>query len=304
MSRVICEREDLEAVADNIRSMTGTTEKMTLAAMATASGNGTTTGGGANIDVVAEVGQTFRVKEVDANGKVTAVEAADYQEKICETKMAFIVPEQECILDEDMGLFMAQGNATLTEGKTYNVTYNGTSYTCEAVVQAGEGGQVMALGNVEAMVGTGDNGMPFVIIDASSAGMTGVFAVAPFDGAESVTLSIEGEVVEPIPVHYVTNALPFYIELAGLGTDENPFVCNKTAEDVANALNSERLIIVSQKYYLEKGIINRLYHLIYFETSEEFGIFMKFATAENIYGNQILRLQSQEDGSISVSFEI
>ena len=56
-----------------------TREEIFLSKIKGGNGGSGGTGGGASIDVTAKVGQTIVVKEVDANGKPTAWESAEYQ---------------------------------------------------------------------------------------------------------------------------------------------------------------------------------------------------------------------------------
>lgn len=62
---------------------------------------------------------------------------------------------------------------TLTPGKTYTVIYNGTEYVTECVSGNFNGLTVPAIGNVEVYLGTGNNGLPFIITSADALGGSG-----------------------------------------------------------------------------------------------------------------------------------
>lgn len=107
-----------------------------------------------------------------------------------------ILPPTELFHEDDMFGVMA-----LIEGvekdKTYTVNYNGVDYESTAQLMEGDGTTVTVLGNIGAVLGSGDNGQPFILIILppemfAEAGIGGMFM--PLDGATSVTLSIKSEV--------------------------------------------------------------------------------------------------------------
>lgn len=202
-------------------------------------------GGNANIDVTAEVGQTIIVKEVDANGKPTKWESADYQERICWTDETVILPETtEEAVDDGEGLMVATlPEFTLVGRKKYLVNYNGTEYECEcAELDMGDGTFVYVLGNMSAVDETFfPTGEPFVINTLPSEGL---YMLLPLDGATTVTVSIIGDEVDPIPQKYVTNAFPYYIDITGTGTTDDPYVCANTVAEVVSAYSAGRLLTV------------------------------------------------------------
>lgn len=177
--------------------------------------NGGGGGGNANIDVTAQVGQTIIVKEVDENGKPTEWEAVDYQPRTHWSEEGVLCEGTH--EPSDSGEFVLDSTPDLTVGKTYKIVWNGVEYSCVAVDTTDTLGGV-ALGNVDALLGSGDTGEPFVI-----AVVEGVCAGAPLDGSTSVTLSIIGEKIIPIPVEYLTNVNPYYVRVVdGLATFETP----------------------------------------------------------------------------------
>lgn len=107
-----------------------------------------------------------------------------------------ILPPTELFHEDDMFGVMA-----LIEGvekdKTYTVNYNGVDYESTAQLMEGDGTTVTVLGNIGAVLGSGDNGQPFILMILppemfAQMGVGGMFM--PLDGATSVTLSIKSEV--------------------------------------------------------------------------------------------------------------
>ena len=158
--------------------------------------------GGTSIDVTAEVGQTIIVKEVDANGKPTKWESADYQPRT--HYMETVLPETEGVFEEEMGGYMLP-LCTLVAGKTYTVDYNGVEYDCTAFAIGEEG---VVLGNAGVMDETfAITGEPFICILYFDT----MLGAIPLDGAESVKISIKE--AKPIPQQYLANANPYYIDV-------------------------------------------------------------------------------------------
>jgi hypothetical protein len=179
-------------------------------------GGGTGGGsGGTSIDVTAEVGQTIVVKEIDANGKPTKWEAADYQPRThYEIENVTYLPETTITEFED-GIGQALGEQLIEEGETYTVTYNGTVYECKCEFSAEMGSVGLNIGAMSDGVGTGE---PFVILAMLMDGMS-VYAVVPVDGSEKVTVSITGNGVVKIPDKYLSDATKaYYIKIADDGS--------------------------------------------------------------------------------------
>lgn len=94
--------------------------------------------------------------------------------------------------------------------KTYTVTYNGADYECTAKTMTDSGISVQLLGNIEAMMGTGDNGMPFLAmcVPSESISQTGFACmIMVLDGATTVdiTIAFDGTIEElkKIPKKYL-----------------------------------------------------------------------------------------------------
>lgn len=170
--------------------------------------------GGTSIDVTAEVGQTIVVKEIDANGKPTKWESADYQPRTHwkEQGQEEIVPEFTFtpFLDESMGAYIHPlPRFELGEGKTYTVIYDGASYTCTAFAAVlGENLRAVAIGNT-ALAGGENTGEPFALgvfyNIADELVLKRNYMIACFDANEHAVKVIEDKIVpHKISEEYVT----------------------------------------------------------------------------------------------------
>jgi hypothetical protein len=199
------------------------------------------TGGGASIDVVAEVGQTIRVTEVDASGKPTKWESADYQ-----PRTHWIEYVETTLLDNYVGDASNVGNMLplyLVEGQSYHVIYNGDHYDCVARPFETEGQVLLLIGNA-ANFGLEDTGEPFVII-----GMPGVGAVVEslVDSEFTITLTTIAEVVYPIPEKYMPASVgayfPLYVQVVPNVDDPNILIAFISIQELEKALDSGRSIV-------------------------------------------------------------
>jgi hypothetical protein len=338
-------------------------------------GGGGSGGGGASIDVTAEVGQTIIVKEVDANGKPTKWESADYQPRTHYEKKVEILPETEGVFLEDMGGFFYQ-DLVFASNITYFITYNGTEYTCTAfeingmvavgnlgmmdetfpntgepfLVASGAelGGSIfmpldgaetvkaaiaeskpvkippkyiptledmrteevvlfnediyegyigdvdinltvgetykinlggaeyscvaldatsmgapggIVMGNIDLAMGTGDSGDPFVLSYFNRELNVQMVDGSSLDG-QMTKITIKGNVYTPIPKKYLANAFPYYIEVSGSGTTDDPYTCNETYDEITELFSSGKDIRIRRKMYNGDGSL--LGETIYF----------------------------------------
>lgn len=197
------------------------------------------------IDVTATVGQTIVVTEVDANGKPTKWEAADYQPRTHWSEVTEILPETAGVYSEDAGGFTIPF-VELTDGAEYKMVYNGVEYVSGCMDARQDGVGEILFGNIPRMLGTGDNGCPFMgamVIDGE-AGMGGV--VIPLDDAETVTLSITEIKYTPIHAMYLSNVRPYCTEVI---VDVDPsggeeFFSLDSVEKLENAYNLDRQIVI------------------------------------------------------------
>lgn len=165
--------------------------------------------GGGGVKVTAQVGQTIRVKAVDAKGIPTEWEAVDYQEKICGSEAGMVEVLPECTPTYTDEIFVLD-DISLVAGETYVVNWNGVEYTCVAQDLSAIAPGMVAIGNLAEFGGTG-NGEPFAILRENA------WIALPFDGATEVTLAIytEGETIQTIPPKYLPEGVP-YIEDGGM----------------------------------------------------------------------------------------
>lgn len=166
--------------------------------------------GGADIDVVASVGQTIVVEEVDADGKPTKWKAAEFQERThwTETVEAEVIPETNLSYDASGSCFVYPTVISVYGGETYRIVWNGVEYECVCQEVLGDGVTGFVLGNFGAMTGGDDTGEPFVILvppDEEGAAVN----VYSLDGSESVTISIIGktDIVHQIDRKYIVDNL-------------------------------------------------------------------------------------------------
>lgn len=123
-------------------------------------------------------------------------------------EMVTLFPESQ--LEGENGEFSVPGFIPVA-GNTYDVTYNGTAYSCTAVEITRDGISVVAIGNT-AMVGGEDTGEPFVIAYAAAAGGT---SCIPLDGSAKVTLEISSGSIYKIAPEYLPEGIG-YMEMVEL----------------------------------------------------------------------------------------
>ena len=185
---------------------------------------------GAQINVIAEVCQTIRIKAVDENGKPTEWEAVNYQEKICGQKIVDLFSETalERIEEDGETLFYCDRGSQLTSYETYTVNWNGALYSCAAIPLGG----LWLLGNTVIVEGE-DNGMPFTI------GVTPFETIAiPLESIETATLSITGPAVQHLDDRY----LPILVVKSA--SETLPGTANYTSTEVHDAAASGKPVFL------------------------------------------------------------
>ena len=199
------------------------------------------TGGNANIDVTAEVGQTIVVKEVDANGKPTAWESADYQERThWKTRdIVEIIPFTTITPEFNSGfqLNVAMTNPfELTEGDVYTVFFDGDGHNCTA--KAGSDPMpFIGIGNL-AFVGGEDTGEPFLVVNIPN-----VFSGVICADVNSHTVNVYGQEwnYHKIPEEYVPR-FDYIVRFLPHPTSDEWSV-DKEWDDIVAAIKADKNVI-------------------------------------------------------------
>lgn len=152
-----------------------------------------------------------------------------------------ILPETTVEIDPDSGEGYILDEFELVGGNTYTVMWNGMEYSCVAQPLVDDSGVYgAAVGDVGLVdVGEPVTGEPFVIISfigalAAEYGVYGV--VVALDGSESVTLSINGEVVHKLDAKYLPDTTFLYVSL-----DDDYLYKNKSFGDENNRVTNDYL---------------------------------------------------------------
>ena len=153
-----------------------------------------------------------------------------------------LFPETELTLDEDYGYVMPE--MVLVAGNTYEITYNGTKYTCKAVNVDG----IVAVGNYLLE----ESGEPFSVGYVDGFGCL----MEPLDEPETVTVKIEGEVVTKIDPKFYDSGV-FWVDVF---SDDDYRYTVITPNTLLTAVNSGRPVIARYHGYLD-GIGNMVENL-------------------------------------------
>ena len=200
--------------------------------------------GGANIDVVASVGQTIIVDEVDTNGQATKWRAADYQprthwvdyELVNLIPKTTFTPEMDTFFNAPMHYFDTP--VALEPNKEYDAGFDRLGYHLiarEAVIQ---NIPCVYIGNTILETGE-DNGIPFVYVVVPS--LNNQNAIVCFDTNEHwFLLQTDNEVIHQIPEKFITEK-EFKIELLP-NPDGDGYIASKTFEEIIEAYDSGKHI--------------------------------------------------------------
>ena len=217
------------------------------------------------VDVTTEVGQTIIVKEVDANGKPTKWESADYQPRTHWEEYAELSPSTTITPFYYEALGLPLGNMAdfdIVIGNKYKVTFDGVEYECEAFMASMAGMSAPAFGNT-LVAGGADTGYPFAIFKMDGDSWTTII----FFDMNPHTVKVEGNVVHKIPDKYVNVGLPFYVDLTvdwdGVNNGGfNSFVFDTTWDELFIAFKSGRemkLRVHTLKGGEEVGMVDVIY---------------------------------------------
>ena len=115
-------------------------------------------------------------------------EGVPYSEGV---QLVELLPETTMEINPDEGPGEFASVVPLAEGQSYTVKYNGVEYACVCTAVPEDGVTIYVLGNIGAMMGSGDTGEPFIFMSIPAEGQCGLYAL---DGSTSVTLSISSAV--------------------------------------------------------------------------------------------------------------
>jgi hypothetical protein len=201
-----------------------------------------TGGGSASIDVTAEVGQTIIVKEVDASGKPTKWESADYQPRTHWSEETVILPDTVVEVDHDAGVGLIPVDFTVEGGEKYTVKYNGVEYVVTAFEVEGQFflGNVGSLGEgFEGLPGTND---PFALMYGDMGDGTLVWVIVPLDGSATVTVAITETVIHALPTEYAPKLCIVDIDASAGTSSGNIHIAEFDTTEIVNAILNDRPI--------------------------------------------------------------
>jgi hypothetical protein len=144
---------------------------------------------------------------------------------------------------EEQSQMLVEGK-TIQPGATYKVTWDGVEYSCIAKSLSVGGMQFVCFGNVS-VFGEEDTGEPFACAYAPGQGAvitgTGILT-GEYTGKAEIFHIIEiAEVVTPVPAKFLTNAMPYYVDI--LYDGDSTYTCNESAVSFKEAFRSGRQII-------------------------------------------------------------
>lgn len=202
-------------------------------------------GGSASLDVTAQVGQTIIVKEVDADGKPTKWESADYQPRTHWSDIIEVLPKTTVGIDAEAGMGLISAEFTLEGGKAYTVNYNGVEYANCVCAEAE--GQFM-LGNIGAIDESFQTTeYPFLVVytligeDDGGSSIFG-WAILPFDGSATVTVAITETVIHVLPTEYAPKLCIVDIDASAGTSSGNIRIDEFDTTEIVNAILNDRPI--------------------------------------------------------------
>ena len=169
------------------------------------------------------------------------------------------------------------------------VNWEGVDYTCECFRAVGEDGLVcFCVGNRIFADGVTDTGEPFCILTGVWEGMLLGVATAVDETVTTFTFSVKGVVPTPIPLQFVTNAFPLYIEATcepnpngGINYPVN-YVFKTSAFEVSDAVRAGREVKLRLQLAGELGAVVYNFVTVTYHTGTPFYL---FALPYSDYGN-------------------
>ena len=179
-----------------------------------------------------------------------------------EKKYGVILPETTAEINADNNnMAMLPDRLNISVGQAYDVSWNGTKYTCVAQLFAsGDGAEPqVVLGNIGFMAGGDSTGEPFIIfvVDAVQAAIYGVGCmIVAFDGSTSVTVSIvgEAEIIHTIDPKCLPSGENFDLITLGLsevtgGGETMSIECDTTDIRAAMSVGTVRVFVNLNQVY-------------------------------------------------------
>ena len=152
-------------------------------------------------------------------GSTTNVSWNDLTDRPFYTETVEVLPETTLTVDPETGETMLADTINVVAGNRYIVTWNGTDYTCNAIALPRTDDMPIdaaVIGNWGVIDGSGDNGMPFVliIVGAEYVDMLGMGVMGMvLDGSTAPTVKIMGEVVHTLDEKFIPESVKIgYIE--------------------------------------------------------------------------------------------
>lgn len=248
-------------------------------------------GDGANIDVVASVGQTIVVEKVDADGKPTKWKAAEFQERThwSEYNETVLIDNQSYGEYDEVFLDFA-----LVAGQSYHIVFNGVEY--DGVARSGnmDGMVYVALGNDITISGE-DTGEPYSFMYMEG---VGTIPVTAYGGDYTVSLSTAQEIVHKMPDKYMPEFRPYTISIIAEG--DNSYMTPVLVETVETAFASGREINGTISVTGD-DFATPLFLVAYSENGNETEYGRVLVLRDLYILGLLFKLTPQEDGTYSVT---
>lgn len=268
-------------------------------------------GGGTSIDVTAEVGQTIIVKEVDASGKPTKWEAAEYQPRThwSEFGTRVLVPHTVFI-----PLFYEALSATgciipdfgMEIGKSYTVIFDGVEYSLTAKAAVYQGMDAIYIGNDYLANGTLTS-EPFIV--ASVPGMGAICICLTEETIHTIKIVDEAIIYHKIPQEYAPNEYRCVVQPTPIS--ESPMFFADWNE-LRSAIRSNKNVYADIAYPTVEGGFRKCTYILTYANIDnindgddvlDFLNFVSGAANGNLtYNGKDMTVTRKTDGTVSVVF--
>ena len=221
--QIICNKEDLVAIADAVRASNGSTETYNVPELSVAAVEAIGSGTGGGVQPNWDAGENELGHILNRTHYTETVEGVILNNAYSDTTM------------EGMFVIAQPLASNLTLGSSYQVIYNGTSYNCVCSEVELFGVKGLGLGNTQYMGGPlqTDHPFSFVAIPDDMVESFGVYGgVLALDGASNVTISILGvsEVIHKIDNKYINFPNSFLRNGSSIGSLRGTFTATEDEE--------------------------------------------------------------------------